>query len=160
MQVMIRIVKIPAYSRVLAHRMPGSAKVRAEIQCCGAKVAAKKLQWNAGVGSALLFSTFSRLAGGFAPARGVSKTFIRDTLTMDQWTKPRFRQIAYAGFEDTGRAEQEAKRRQREEKQAREARIQAELEEALELGLEETFPGSDPISVVQPAPTIYDKTMR
>jgi hypothetical protein len=79
---------------------------------------------------------------------------------MEQWTKPRFRQIAYAGFEDTGRAEQEAKRRQREEKQAREARIQAELEEALELGLEETFPGSDPISVVQPAPTIYDKTMR
>ncbi|HEX3504609.1 MAG TPA: hypothetical protein VHU22_14560 [Xanthobacteraceae bacterium] len=79
---------------------------------------------------------------------------------MDQWTKPRFRQIAYAGFEDTGRAEQEAKRRQREERQAREARIQAELEEALELGLEETFPGSDPISVVQPAPTNYDKTMR
>jgi hypothetical protein len=79
---------------------------------------------------------------------------------MDQWTKSRFRQIAYAGFEDTGRAEQEAKRRQREERQAREARIQAELEEALELGLEETFPGSDPISVVQPPPTIYDKPTR
>jgi hypothetical protein len=79
---------------------------------------------------------------------------------MDQWTKPRFRQIAYAGFEDTGRAEQEAKRRQREAKQAREARLQAELEEALELGLEETFPGSDPISVVQPPPNVYDKSAR
>ena len=79
---------------------------------------------------------------------------------MDQWTKPRFRQIAYAGFEDTGRAEQEAKRRQREAKQAREARHQAELEEALELGLEETFPGSDPISVVQPPPNVYDKSAR
>ncbi|HUC50551.1 MAG TPA: hypothetical protein VMA30_14305 [Xanthobacteraceae bacterium] len=79
---------------------------------------------------------------------------------MDPWTKPRFRHIAYAGFEDTGRAEQEAKRRQREERQAREARIQAELDEALELGLEETFPGSDPISVVQPPPTIYDKPTR
>lgn len=79
---------------------------------------------------------------------------------MDQWTKPRCRQIAYAGFEDTGRAEQEAKRREREERRAREARIQAELEEALELGLEETFPGSDPISVVQPSPTIYDKLTR
>jgi len=75
---------------------------------------------------------------------------------MDQWTKPR-RQIAYAGFEDTGRAEQEAKRRQREEKQAREARVQAELDEALELGLEESFPGSDPVSVTQPPPNIYDK---
>jgi hypothetical protein len=76
---------------------------------------------------------------------------------MNQWIKPRFRQIAYAGFEDTGRAEQEAKRRQREEKQARDARIQAELDEALELGLEESFPGSDPVSVTQPPPTIYDK---
>ena len=27
------------------------------------------------------------------------------------------------------------------------------LEDALEEGLEETFPGSDPISVIQPAPT-------
>jgi hypothetical protein len=76
---------------------------------------------------------------------------------MDQWTKHRSRQIAYAGFEDTGRAEQEAKRREREERQAKEARIQAELDEALELGLEETFPGSDPVSVTQPPPTIYDK---
>src|SRR5271166_785136 len=95
----------------------------------------------------------------FSGAGGVSRRLLLsssghstfgETLTMDQWIKPRFRQIAYAGFEDTGRAEQEAKRRQREEKQAREARIQAELDEALDLGLEESFPGSDPISIVQP----------
>jgi hypothetical protein len=30
------------------------------------------------------------------------------------------------------------------------------LEEALEQGLLETFPGSDPVSVVQPAPSKYD----
>jgi hypothetical protein len=100
---------------------------------------------------------FSGLAG-FAPAPvAIGTVAFGETQTMDQWNKPRFRQIAYAGFEDTGRAEQEAKRRQREEKQAREARIQAELDEALELGLEESFPGSDPISVIQPPPTIYDK---
>ncbi|MGO4712268.1 hypothetical protein [Bradyrhizobium sp. 2TAF24] len=29
----------------------------------------------------------------------------------------------------------------------------AALDQALEEGLEETFPGSDPVSVVQPAPT-------
>jgi hypothetical protein len=31
------------------------------------------------------------------------------------------------------------------------------LEEALELGLEETFPASDPVSVVQPSPSVHDK---
>ena len=30
------------------------------------------------------------------------------------------------------------------------------LEEALEEGLEETFPGSDPVSVVQPSPSKGD----
>ena len=32
------------------------------------------------------------------------------------------------------------------------------LEEALELGLEDTFPASDPVSVVQPPPSARDKT--
>jgi hypothetical protein len=31
------------------------------------------------------------------------------------------------------------------------------LDEALEEGLEETFPGSDPVSVVQPAPSKADR---
>jgi hypothetical protein len=127
-----------------------------QCQICGGKVAMERLRESRVIATVWLF----RLAD-FAPAcRLIGETRNRDTPTMDQWTKTRFRQIAYAGFEDTGRAEQEAKRRQREQRQAREARIQAELEEALELGLEETFPGSDPISVVQPPPTIYDKPAR
>jgi hypothetical protein len=76
---------------------------------------------------------------------------------MDQWNKHRSHQVAYAGFEDTGRSEQEAKRREKEERQAREAKHRAVLDEALELGLEETFPGSDPVSVTQPPPSVYDK---
>jgi hypothetical protein len=122
---------------------------------------ARRLQWNGCGRRALPCDFMFRLARGNAgPSFVGNLASNQETRTMDQWTKPRFRQIAYAGFEDTGRAEQEAKRRQREAKQAREARRQAELEEALELGLEETFPGSDPISVVQPPPTIYDKTER
>jgi len=31
------------------------------------------------------------------------------------------------------------------------------LEDALDEGLEETFPGSDPVSVTQPAPSTCDK---
>ena len=34
------------------------------------------------------------------------------------------------------------------------------LEEALEEGLEETFPGSDPVSVTQPAPTKGDQPVK
>jgi hypothetical protein len=34
------------------------------------------------------------------------------------------------------------------------------LEEALEQGLLETFPGSDPVSVVQPARSKYDSPQR
>jgi hypothetical protein len=77
--------------------------------------------------------------------------------TMAQSNKHQFRQIAYAGFEDAGRSESEARRRAQEQKRAKEARIQAELEEALEVGLEESFPGSDPVPVTQPSPSIYDK---
>ncbi|MGA7433453.1 MAG: hypothetical protein WBQ24_12860 [Xanthobacteraceae bacterium] len=65
--------------------------------------------------------------------------------------------MAYAGFEDTGRAEQEARRREKEQKQAKDAKVQAELDEALDLGLEDSFPGSDPVSVTQPPPSAYDK---
>jgi hypothetical protein len=34
------------------------------------------------------------------------------------------------------------------------------LDEALEEGLEETFPGSDPVNVVQPAPSKEDHHVR
>ena len=35
-----------------------------------------------------------------------------------------------------------------------------ELEQALDEGLRETFPGSDPVSVVQPAPSKYDARLK
>jgi hypothetical protein len=31
------------------------------------------------------------------------------------------------------------------------------LEKSLEQGLEDSFPGSDPVSVTQPAPSVYDR---
>jgi hypothetical protein len=34
------------------------------------------------------------------------------------------------------------------------------LDEALQEGLEETFPGSDPVNVTQPAPTRCDRYIR
>jgi hypothetical protein len=34
------------------------------------------------------------------------------------------------------------------------------LDQALEEGLEETFPGSDPVSIVQPAPSKPDHPVR
>jgi hypothetical protein len=34
------------------------------------------------------------------------------------------------------------------------------LEQALEEGLEETFPGSDPVNVVQPAPSKRDQHVK
>lgn len=33
-------------------------------------------------------------------------------------------------------------------------------EQALDKGLKETFPGSDPVSVTQPAPSIQDKDIK
>ena len=36
-------------------------------------------------------------------------------------------------------------------------RLNEKLDEALERGLEETFPASDPVSVVQPPPSARDK---
>jgi hypothetical protein len=34
------------------------------------------------------------------------------------------------------------------------------LEKSLESGLEDSFPASDPINIVQPPPTIYDRKKR
>jgi hypothetical protein len=42
------------------------------------------------------------------------------------------------------------------EKQAKKRR----LDDALEEGLEETFPGSDPVSVTQPAPSKGDRDIK
>jgi hypothetical protein len=39
----------------------------------------------------------------------------------------------------------------------RDAGRQEKLDDALERGLEDTFPGSDPVSVIQPPPSTYDR---
>jgi hypothetical protein len=35
--------------------------------------------------------------------------------------------------------------------------LKREFDDALDLGLEDTFPGSDPVSVIQPPPSPHDK---
>jgi hypothetical protein len=45
----------------------------------------------------------------------------------------------------------------RDGKRRREGNRDERLDEALERGLEDTFPGSDPVSVVQPSSSVYDK---
>jgi hypothetical protein len=51
-------------------------------------------------------------------------------------------------------AERDRERRDRDEAQKR------RLERSLEQGLEDSFPASDPISVVQPPPTVGDRRKR
>ncbi len=50
-----------------------------------------------------------------------------------------------------------AEKRRQEAEEERKAARRRTLEKSLEEGLEDTFPGSDPINVVQPAPSVYDK---
>ncbi len=51
------------------------------------------------------------------------------------------------------------RRKRRTGKQRDNSKQQKEkLDDALERGLEETFPASDPVSVVQPPPSAYDKS--
>jgi hypothetical protein len=57
------------------------------------------------------------------------------------------------GISDTV-AERDRERRDRDEAQRR------RLERSLEQGLEDSFPASDPISVVQPPPTAGDRRKR
>jgi hypothetical protein len=46
---------------------------------------------------------------------------------------------------------------ERDEKRVQEAKRQEKLADALERGLEESFPGSDPVSVTQPPHNVHDK---
>jgi hypothetical protein len=47
-----------------------------------------------------------------------------------------------------------------ETKTARAEKRKKSLDDKLEQGLEETFPGSDPVSITQPPPTARDKRDR
>jgi hypothetical protein len=63
---------------------------------------------------------------------------------MDEWNRNRSLRPDGAGFEKRdGKRRDEDKRR--------------ELDEALERGLEDTFPASDPVSVTQPPSSVHDK---
>ncbi|MFY9696235.1 MAG: hypothetical protein WA776_09685 [Xanthobacteraceae bacterium] len=68
---------------------------------------------------------------------------------MDEWNKNRSLRPAAASLEhdDKGR---DGKRRGQEERRER-------LDDALEQGLEDSFPASDPVSVTQPPASPYDK---
>jgi hypothetical protein len=66
----------------------------------------------------------------------------QDETMMDQWNKPTdLPEHAVAG--DPAAERRAAKKRR--------------LEEALDLGLEDSFPGSDPVAVTQPSPSARDK---
>jgi hypothetical protein len=68
---------------------------------------------------------------------------------MDEWTKNRSLQPAYAGFQ---RDDEDRARRYDRELQRKKA-----LDERLDKGLEESFPASDPVAVVQPLRSPYDR---
>jgi hypothetical protein len=69
---------------------------------------------------------------------------------MDEWNRNRPRQPDYPGVERDA-AEQADKGRARAE------RNKEALDDALDRGLEDTFPGSDPVAVTQPPHSARDK---
>ena len=68
---------------------------------------------------------------------------------MDEWNKNRSLQPDAGSFERDGKG-RDRKRHDQEERRER-------LDDALEQGLEDSFPGSDPVSVTQPPSSPYDK---
>jgi hypothetical protein len=72
---------------------------------------------------------------------------------MDERNSNRPAQPDRAGFEHNGK--ERNGRRQHEAKEHDKER--EKLDDALEIGLEGTFPGSDPVSVTQPPHSVRDK---
>jgi hypothetical protein len=68
---------------------------------------------------------------------------------MDEWNRSRSPQRDVAGFESDD--EDRAARRDRE------SRRKKAFDDSLEKGLEESFPGSDPVAVTQPPHSPHDK---
>jgi hypothetical protein len=75
---------------------------------------------------------------------------IRTNTMMDQWNRNRSLQSDHGDFERNGK-DQADKRRKRNEKH------KEELDDALDRGLEDTFPGSDPVAITQPPHSARDK---
>lgn len=55
------------------------------------------------------------------------------------------------------RAEHPENQPHREDRKEREAKRQKALDDALDRGLQDSFPGSDPVAVTQPPPSARDK---
>jgi hypothetical protein len=72
----------------------------------------------------------------------------------DQWSKNRPSQPDADTIERDD-ADSKAKRRREEN-----AAHQRQLDDALDRGLEDTFPGSDPVSIIQPPPSPHDRKRR
>jgi|SRR5579862_3237586 len=58
---------------------------------------------------------------------------------------------------DFGRDEADAGTKRRRDKEAAKAAHKEKLDDKLDKALEESFPGSDPISITQPPQSAYDK---
>ena len=85
--------------------------------------------------------------GGTAGAR------LHEGKTMDEWNRNRPVQAEHVDFRQDA-VERERKRRERDERRKK------SLDDRLDLGLEDTFPGSDPVAVTQPPASPYDKPRR
>jgi hypothetical protein len=72
---------------------------------------------------------------------------VRKAIVMDEWSKNRPLRANHAS----------SPRERRNGRLGENERQKEKLDEALERGLEETFPGSDPVSVIQPPPSAQDK---
>jgi hypothetical protein len=72
---------------------------------------------------------------------------------MDEWNRNRSLQPDHADFE----REQKEKADQRRK---REERRKEELDDSLDRGLEDTFPGSDPVAITQPPHSAHDRKKR
>ncbi len=59
-----------------------------------------------------------------------------------------------------GDAPQETRLSRLEREREREEKHKEALEDKLERGLEETFPASDPVAIVQPPHSVYDRGWR
>jgi hypothetical protein len=73
--------------------------------------------------------------------------------TMDDLNKRR-------SFPEDAGFEQDDAPKDRRDKEAAKAAHKEKLDDKLDKALEESFPGSDPISIVQPPQSTYDKPKR
>jgi hypothetical protein len=88
----------------------------------------------------LSFGTFGK--------RSESKSF-RKAIVMNELNRNRAAQQDSAQFDNDTK--------DRDQKREREARQQKKLDDALDLGLEDTFPASDPVAITQPPHSARDK---